>query len=193
MYRILVALLAYCTLILGAVPIFAAEEHASTNPLSIDPDLAIFTALVFLLLLAVLGKFAWRPIIEGLERRERAIADQIEETRRSTAEANLLLQQYQAKLAESAAEVKEMIAQAHRDADASRDRIVAEARAAAARERDKAVAEINEAKETALREMAQKSVDTAVALAGRIVRRQITDEDHARLIQESLERFPSQN
>jgi F-type H+-transporting ATPase subunit b len=178
---------------LGAVPIFAAEEHASTNPLSIDPDLAIFTALVFLLLLAVLGKFAWRPIIEGLERRERAIADQIEETRRSTAEANLLLQQYQAKLAESAAEVKEMIAQAHRDADASRDRIVAEARAAAARERDKAVAEINEAKETALREMAQKSVDTAVALAGRIVRRQITDEDHARLIQESLERFPSQN
>jgi F-type H+-transporting ATPase subunit b len=193
MFRILVALLAYCTLTLGAVPIFAAEEHASTNPLSIDPDLAIFTALVFLLLLAVLGKFAWRPIIEGLERRERAIADQIEETRRSTAEANLLLQQYQAKLAESAAEVKEMIAQAHRDADASRDRIVAEARAAAARERDKAVAEINEAKETALREMAQKSVDTAVALAGRIVRRQITDEDHARLIQESLERFPSQN
>ena len=193
MFRILVALLAYCTLTLGAVPIFAAEEHASTNPLSIDPDLAIFTALVFLLLLAVLGKFAWRPIIEGLERRERAIADQIEETRRSTAEANLLLQQYQAKLAESAAEVKEMMAQAHRDADASRDRIVAEARAAAARERDKAVAEINEAKETALREMAQKSVDTAVALAGRIVRRQITDEDHARLIQESLERFPSQN
>src|SRR5947207_1803817 len=47
------------------------EKTGDPNPLAVDPDLAIFTAVIFLLLLAVLGKFAWPQITAALEERER--------------------------------------------------------------------------------------------------------------------------
>ena len=47
------------------------------SPLSFDLELAICTLLVFFLMLAVLGKFAWKPIVAALEERERNISDNI--------------------------------------------------------------------------------------------------------------------
>lgn len=177
----------------AALPAWAAADAGPPNPLTMDPDLAIWTAIVFVVLLLVLYKFAWGPIAAGLDKREQSIAAQIEEARIGAEKANQALLQYQAKLASATEEVREMLAQARRDADAARERIVSEAQATAKRERERALAEINLAKETALREMAQKSVDIAVSLAGQIVRKQITPADHARLIQDSLEQFPSRN
>src|SRR5437870_13521471 len=58
-------------------PTAAEKRPDGPNPLAVDPDLAIWTAVVFLLLLLVLGKFAWPQITEALEERERKIADNI--------------------------------------------------------------------------------------------------------------------
>ena len=64
----------------------AEQEEAAHKPnvMTFDPDLAIFTAIVFLMLLAVLWKFAWGPISEALDRREGIIASQIEEASAAT-------------------------------------------------------------------------------------------------------------
>ncbi len=163
------------------------------SPEEFKSDLAIYTFLVFLLLLLILAKFAWRPIMEGLEKREQSIASKIDEARLNAEKSNELLRQYEGKLVAATDEIRTMMADARRDAESAKERIMSEAQAAAKRERDKALSEISAAKEAALREMAQKSVDTAVALAGRIVRKQVTAADHARLIKESLDQFPSQN
>ena len=172
---------------------FAAGDSGSTNPLSIDPDLAIFTAIVFLLLMIFLGKFAWGPIMAGLNKRETSIADQIDEAKQNADKANATLQQYEAKLAAAAGEVKAMMADARKEAEAVKDKIVADAKEAAGRERDRALSDIQVAKDAAVRELAQKSVDSAVALAGRMLKHEVDSNVHAQLIQDALDQFPNQN
>jgi F-type H+-transporting ATPase subunit b len=156
------------------------------NVMTFDPDLAVFTAIVFLMLLAVLWKFAWGPISEALDRREGSIATQIDQARRSNEEAKQLLAQHQAQLDRAADQVKGLLDQARRDAEAQRQQIVAEAQRAAAGERDRAVREIGAAKNQALHELTERSVDAAVELAGRIVGRELTPQRHADLIHETL-------
>ena len=163
------------------------------NPAQWKADLAIYTFVVFVLLLAVLWKFAWGPIISGLEKREKAIGDRIDQAQQSADQARAQLREYQAKLAGAADEVRGLLEQARKDADAQKQTIVAEAQEAARAERDRALEEIEVAKNQALGELAEQSVDTAIELAGRIVRRQLTAEDHARLVQESLQNLPSEN
>ena len=163
------------------------------NPLSIDPDLAICTAIVFFVLLAFLAKFAWNPIIQGLDKRESSIAGQIDEAKRSADQARQTLQDYESKLANAADEVKALMVQARKDADANKERIVAEAKDAAQRERDRAVDDIRLAKEGAVQELAEKSVDAAVQLAGRMINKEVDSNAHSDLIKDAIEKFPSQN
>ena len=172
--------------------------HQNAGPMLEDPsefrsDLAIWTFVVFLGLLAILGKFAWRPVMDGLEKRERSIAHMIDEAKQSADKAAEQLRHYEARLAAAGAEARDLMAKAQREAEAAKDRIVAEARQAAERERERAVADIENAKNTALQEITQKSVDLAVLMAGRIVRRELSPEDHSRLIREALDELPSRN
>ena len=169
------------------------EGHVNTNPLSIDPDLAIVTAVIFALLMAVLWKFAWGPISQALEQREKSVADSIAEAQQQNDEAKRLLAEHQAQLTNAAAEVRQMLDDAKRDAETQKQAILAEAQDAASAEKDRAIREIGSAKNAALQSLAEKSVDTAVGLAGKIVGRQLSSEDHSQLINETLQNFPSDN
>ena len=162
-----------------------------TNPIAFKTDMAIFTFVVFLLILAVLTKFAWGPIAHGLEAREKSIADKIEQARIAAEQATAQLQQYEAKLAAATAEAQLIVAKARQDADAAGQKIVADAQAAASKERERAVADIGAAKNQALREIAEKSVDTAIGLARNIIRREVRPGDHEQLIQDALKQFPT--
>jgi F-type H+-transporting ATPase subunit b len=180
--------------VVGAAECLASEGKGdSPNPLIFEPDLAVFTAIIFLVLMAVLWKFAWGPIMQGLRKREEAIAEEIASAERSNEEAKQMLAKYESRLGEAADEVRSLFDQGKKDADAQRQQIIADAQDAARAEKERAVREIDVAKNEALSELAEKSVDTAVDLAGRIVGKQLQAADHTRLIQEALEKFPSQN
>lgn len=167
------------------------------DPAELRSDLAIYTFLVFLVLFGVLWRFAWGPIVTGLEKREQGIAANIEEARRCRDEAKLLLQQYEAKLAEAQNEVREILDEARRDAEHTQQEILANARAEADRERKRSLNEIETATAQALKQLAERSTNLAVDLAGKIVRAQLNPEDHNRLINEAVNQFveagPSQN
>ena len=172
----------------------AHGDHGEVpSPISVDPDLAIVTAVIFLGLLAVLWKFAWKPIIEAIDAREDKMASDLAAASKANEESKRLLAAHEAKLAEAAAEVRQLLDGARKDADAHREKVLAEAQAAAQSEKDRAVREIESAKNVALQDVAEKSVDTAVALAGKIVKRQLSAQDHSQLIGEALEKFPSKN
>jgi F-type H+-transporting ATPase subunit b len=162
-------------------------------PLELRFDLAIATLIVFLLLAAILAKFAWGPIVAGLEKREQTIAKQIADAEHASAMAAKQLQEYERKLAAATEEARAIVGQARQDAISAKDKIVAEAQAAAAKERDKAVADITSAKNLALQEIAEKSVSTAISLASNIIRREVKAEDHDKLINESLQKLSSLN
>jgi F-type H+-transporting ATPase subunit b len=166
---------------------------ALTAPEEVRYDLSIYTFIVFALLMALLYKFAWGPIAKGLDAREASIAKMIADAKMASETASKQLQQYELRLAQAQEEAGKIIAEARRQADTVAVSIKADAEAAAQKERDRAVADIETAKNQALREIAQKSVSTAVDLAGKIIRREVRESDHQQLIAESLNRFSNSN
>jgi F-type H+-transporting ATPase subunit b len=168
-------------------------SHASTatDPLSVDPDLAIWTLVVFVVLLVVLKKFAWGPILAGLESRESGIANHIAQAERNHEEAKKLLSQYEQKLASAANDVRELMEEARRDADHARQTILAEAKAGAEAERDRALRDIETATDQAMESLAERSAQLAVDLAGKILQSKLSAADHTRLIQEAVAKFPT--
>ena len=82
-----------------------------------ETDLALWTAVVFLCLLAILWKFAWGPLAAALDRRERGIADQIAEAEAANQKAKDVLADYQQKLADAKDEVRGILDQGRRDAE----------------------------------------------------------------------------
>ncbi|HEX4144023.1 MAG TPA: F0F1 ATP synthase subunit B [Pirellulales bacterium] len=173
-----------------------SHGNPKTDPLSVDPDLALWTLVVFVVLLAVLWKFAWGPILAGLEKREHAIAHEIADAKHQHEEANALVAKYEARLAAAGDEVRALLDEGRRDAESAKQTILAEAKSAAEAERIRALREIESATDGALRSLAERSAQLAVELAGKIVRRNLTPADHARLVDEAVEKFtvnPSKN
>ncbi len=177
----------------AATPEHAATEQTTPNPLVISPDLAVVTVVVFLLLLAVLSKFAWKPIVEALDRRERSIAENIAAAAAQNEAAKELLSQHEAKLRTASDEIREMLDEARRNAEAAKAGIIAEAKTAAQAEQQRAVREVQHATDAALRQLAEKTADLAVDLAGKIVTEKLTASDHARLVRDAVAQLPSTN
>ncbi|MBI3836307.1 MAG: F0F1 ATP synthase subunit B [Planctomycetia bacterium] len=169
----------------------SGQPTTSADPLSIDPDLAIWTAVVFVVLLVVLKKFAWGPIIQSLETREQTIANHIAEAQRNHEEAKRLLAQYERKLAQAANEVRELMEEARRDAEHAKQAILAEGKAGAEAERARALHDIEAAADQAMESLAERSAQLAIDLAGKILQARLSKEDHTRLIQEAMAKFPA--
>jgi len=177
----------------------AAGTHSgepSLNPLTFQKDLAVWTGVLFLLLLAILWKFAWGPIRDGLDKREQSIADQIAQAEAANEQARELLAVYEQKLEGAKDEVHKIIAKGRQDAEQAGRALVEQARADAEAEHQRALQEIDAATSAALKELADRSATLAVELAGRIVSVKLTAADHAKLIEEAMTNFakvPSKN
>ena len=169
----------------------AAEKKGGAGPLVIDPDLAIFSFIVFIGLLIVLRKFAWGPIIKSLDAREHNIAEHIAQAQRNHEEARKVLAEYEQRLSAAAAEVRALMEEARRDAEHAKQAILAEAKAGADAERVRALRDIESAADQAMESLAKRSAELAIDLAGKILQTKLSKDDHARLIQEAMAKFPA--
>lgn len=168
------------------------EHEPNLNPLDyndLKADLAIWTGVVFVLLLLVLGKFAWGPIVDGLDKRESRIAGEIAAAEKANADAKAQLEEYRKKLAEAGNEVRQLIEQAKHDAEATGQSIVQKAREEADAEKRRAVEDIELATAGALKDLAEQSANLAVNLAGKIVQQRLSAEEHSALINEAVAKF----
>lgn len=170
-----------------------AHPAGDPNPMATDPDLAIFTAVIFFVTLAVLWKFAWGPITEALQRREEMIAGNIAAAQAQNDQAKQLLGRYEKRLSGAADEVRGLLDEARRDAEHTKAEILAEAKAAAQAEHDRALREVSNAKDAALKEIGEAGADFAVNLAAKIVEKELSPDDHNRLIRDAVSKFPSDN
>jgi F-type H+-transporting ATPase subunit b len=174
-------------------PTHANATPDLANPLELRTDFAIFSLLVFLALLAVLYALAWKPLMKGLDLRERLISGQVEEARAASEQAASKLKEYEAKLSEAAVQAQDMVVQAKRDAEHVAERIKTEAQSNAERLLDRARSEIETAKQSALSELSLKSTDIAFGLARKVIGRELKTSDHEQLIKDALGRLPSGN
>jgi F-type H+-transporting ATPase subunit b len=178
-----------------------AEEsgEGGPNPLAIDPDLAIWTLVVFLVMFAILKTFAWPQIAAAVDERERKIGATIEAANAKLEEAKRVFAEHEARLAATAGEVKEMLDEARRDAETTKKRIEEEGRKAAADEVARGQVEIKRATDAALQDLAVRSAKLAIELGERVVRDQlqISPEHQNRIVRDALEKLsaaaPSRN
>ncbi len=197
LYRLLIGLAAvtpanYCLASSGG----EGEHQVSLNPLSLEwiqQDLAIWTAVVFVALLVILTKFAWKPIIAGLDKRERNIADHIAQAEAANQKAKDLLAEYDRKLAAAQDQVRSIVDQGRRDAEQVGRELVAKAKEESAAEHQRALQQIDAATSAAIKELATQSATMAVDLAGKIVRAKLNPADHARLIDQAVAGFVQKN
>jgi len=178
------------TLALAALPVWASEGgEGGMSPFAGDVGNALWTIAIFLLVVFVLGRFAWRPILSGLQSRESFIRQSIEEARRDRAEAEERLKQYIDKLNHARSEATAIVDEARRDADVVKQRIEQEASAEAARIVERARREIQLATEGAVKEIYALTAKLSTQVASKILEREITPQDHERLIRESIDRL----
>jgi F-type H+-transporting ATPase subunit b len=172
------------------------EKKAEGNPADklnpifpVNWGLSVWTVVVFFIALWILSKYAWKPISEGLQKREDSIAGQIAEAQKKNEEARRLLAEHEKKLADAATEVRSLIEQGRRDAEKMGQQLVDKAREEAVIERQRALQQIESATSSALKELAEKSATLAVDLAGKIVGTQLKPADHSRLIDQAVTAF----
>ena len=164
--------------------------HEAKGPLDFTGfkryDLGIYTFIVFALLFLILSKFAWPHISEGLKKREAAILGAREEAAKAKGEAEELRVKLQKDYAEAQDKIRAMLDEARRDSEALR---VAEREAGAKdaqAERERAKREIQTEKEVVLQELYQQAVQLASMLSSKTIKRQMSADDHRRLLDESL-------
>jgi F-type H+-transporting ATPase subunit b len=141
-------------------PVLAAGSITDLNP-----GLTLWTAITFLVLLVVLGKFAWGPIVAMLAERERTIRDAIESAKKERLEAERLL-----------SDQKQALAKARKEAD----ELVATARQQIAEELSKARAELK-----------AQVADLAIDAAGRLVKANLDDKAQRKLVEEYIAQLPA--
>ena len=149
-------------------------------------DLGIYTLVSFGIMLWILNKFAWPKINEGLKLREASIAGARDEAQKVLKDAEALRTTLKDDLAKAQDQVRAMLEEARRDADALRLREKEAGVKDAQAERERAKREIDSAKDAALKEISERAVDLAALMSAKAMGRQITTDDHRRLLDESL-------
>ena len=183
-----------------ATPTLASEATEAAGEAAHEPNLfsgdlgnMIWTLVVFALVVFVLGKFAWKPILKGLQAREDFIRTSLEEAKADRDKAEDALQGIDAKLQEARTQASGIVEEGRRDADVVRQRIEAEAR----EESDKMVArakrEIDLATQGAVKEIYAKAETLAIEAATAVIGREVSAEDHQRLIQDAIAAIESRS
>jgi F-type H+-transporting ATPase subunit b len=163
------------------------------NPLvQPDPGLFVWTILTFLVLVALLARFAWRPLLQALERRQATIAQSLEDAQRARQELERLQRESAKIMAQARAEAESIHARSRSDAEALREELKQKARTEAAAIVKTAERQIQLETARAVQQIRHEVVDLSVAIASKILRRQVTREDNEALIQEALKQVESQ-
>jgi F-type H+-transporting ATPase subunit b len=175
--------------LLAAAPARAAQDQAEKGQPYGDLGQALMILFVFAGLLLILGKYAWKPIIGQLQRREKDIAERIQDTERRNREAKELEAHYKASLDRAEAEAKQILARNLEEAARAREDLLAAARQEGNRTIEAAKAEIEMFKRAAIEDLQQATAGMAVSIAGEILQQQLTPEMQEKLVEQSLTRI----
>ena len=157
------------------------------NPLvQPDPGLFIWTILTFLVLVGLLAKFAWRPLLQALEGRQAAIAKSLDDAQRARQELERLQRESAQMMRQARTEAEAIISRSRSDAEARGEELKQKSRAEAASIVQNAEKQIQLETSRAIQQIRKETVDLSVAIASKILRRQVSKDDHEGLIEETL-------
>lgn len=171
-------------LMAAPAPILAQEGGGGL--FAVNPGLSIWTIVVFLLVLFVLGKWAWGPILGAVEAREEGIRDSITQAKQLQEEAHQLLEQHRRELAEARRHAQEIVAEGREAGERVRREIEERAREESERMLERARTEIGRERDRALEAIRSESVDLALAVARRILEDRLDTQVDRELVERYL-------
>jgi F-type H+-transporting ATPase subunit b len=167
---------------------YASEGEGGGSLIEINWTLGV-QLISFLLLLVVLSKLLYRPVVAALEGRAYAIQQQLAEAQAAREEAQQALGAMEERIRVAQAEAQALRERALREAAELRERLSAEARQEATRLVEAAQAQVGQEVRRARAELRAEVGALATQIAERLVRKSLTDEDHQRLVREALARI----
>jgi len=160
------------------------------NPLiQPDPGLFIWTIVTFLVLLALLAKFAWRPLLQALESRQERIRKSLEDAERARQELERLQQESAKMMQQARIEAESIVTQTRADAERLREELKQKAKDEADKILRNAQQQIQLQTRQAIQQIRHEVADIAVLLASKLLERNIAKEDNARLIDDTLKQI----
>jgi len=162
------------------------------NPLlQVDPGLYIWTIIIFLGLLWAFNKLAWTPLRATLNAREESIRKSLDDARQAREELKQLRAESAKMLAEARAEADTILTRTREDANRFRDEMKVKAHAEASGIVKNAEQRIEMETARALQQIRAEAVEFSVAIASKILQRNVSKEDNERLIEETFRQIQS--
>jgi len=155
--------------------------------LNVDPGLIIWTIITFLILLIILRKVAWKPILAMIDERETTIRQSLEDAEQAREEAEKKMQEYEERLSEARKESRRIIAEGKESAEKIRDDIIAEAQSQKQQMIDDARSQIDAERKKAVQDIRDSVADIAISAASKILQRQLDEKAHVDIIERSLQ------
>ncbi len=169
-----------------------ATEGESSGFINIDRSLLI-QAVNFGLLLIVLTKLLYRPLLGKMEERSQAIRKSLEEAQAARAEAQREREEHAAKIRAAYTEAQAIRDAALKEAAEEQRRLLEAARAEAARLVDSAKAELEQDVRRATQALRQEVSGLAISVAERLIQRSLRDDDHRRIVEDAITRLGGTN
>jgi F-type H+-transporting ATPase subunit b len=157
------------------------------NPLvQPDPGLFIWTILTFLVLLGLLAKFAWRPLLQALDSRQEAIRKSLDDAQQAKLELERLQRESAQIIREARVEAESIVSRSRSDAERLKEEIKQTARAEAGTILQNAERQIGLETQRALQQIRHEAVDLSVMIASKLIQRNLSKEDNEKLIDEAI-------
>jgi F-type H+-transporting ATPase subunit b len=148
---------------------------------------ALWTVIIFVVLLAILYPTAWKSVLAGLKAREKRIRQDIAEAEAARKRAEETLREYNARLAAAEQSVRELLAKATSDGERVATTIRMQAQQEAEQIKERATRDIEAARDAAVRQVREEAVLLATSMAEKILRRNLNPDDQRELVRGSLE------
>jgi len=159
------------------------------NPLvQLDPGLFVWTILTFLLLVFVLAKFAWKPLLKMLQDREDMIRSSLEDAEKAKSELERLNEESEAIMAKARSEAQSILADGKAAAEKVKDGIIAKSKEQANKISEDAGNQIQVEKDKAISEIKEEVVNLTLSVAEKLIQKNLSDADNKSLIEESLKK-----
>ena len=166
--------------------LFSEEGHGNPSLLSVNPGLIIWTIIIFVILLLVLKKFAWGPLIKALNNREESIKSTLENVEKQNREAQAALEENKKTLAEANLNAKKIIEDGREIAGKMRDEILLKANEDARKMVQQAKTEIEQKERSALESMKNEIVDLAIKSAEKIIKESLDDKKQRKIVNDYM-------
>jgi F-type H+-transporting ATPase subunit b len=163
-----------------------ASEGGSGGLLDVNPGLMIWTVLTFIILLLILKKVAWKPILTALDKRESDIRESLAQAEKAKEDAKKILEENQANLAKAEEESKKIIDQSRTYAESLKEQLIKDSKEQAKKIVDDAALEIQRKKDTAFEELKGQIADIAVSAAEKIIRESLDVQKSKQVIDNYL-------